>query len=124
MDLICLDDSGSSYQDVFWEDNCLFLGLHSLYKGWDGWVPLSTANGTVWRETVVLEVNMRVQHGAPLGPWAPMKCCVGPGYAAGSTRCSGMHTRKNLFTATAPDGLGRLFVAGRKNGMVVQLPVV
>jgi len=39
-------------------------------------------------------------------------------------RCSGMFLRKALFTATAPDGAGDLFVAMKKNGIVRQLPVV
>ena len=39
-------------------------------------------------------------------------------------RCSGMFLRKTLFTATAPDGEGVLFVAMKRNGVTSQLPVV
>jgi len=52
------------------------------------------------------------------------ECCWMPIMSHNQIRCSGMFLRKALFTATAPDGAGDLFVAMKKNGIVRQLPVV
>jgi hypothetical protein len=75
-------------------------------------------------EVITLKINFKDNTSTYMGGWNQMPCVVTPGAVWDRLRCSGMHLRQELFTATAPNGEGMLYVAVKKNGVVASLPVV
>lgn len=69
---------------------------------------------------------MRSGNGEFMIPWTKVQALVNPGVSiqGQGIRLSGMWMRQNLFTATAPDGAGDLFVSDRKTRIAQALPSV
>jgi len=85
--------------------------------------PSNHCGGVVYKEQVLLQVRLLDTAQQPIGPWAVMPGLINPGIA-NRMRCSGMYTRQQLFTATAPGGAGNLFVSQKKHEVTSQLPTV
>lgn len=85
-------------------------------------VEVETANGKVFRDITLVEINFRDSNGACMGKWESLYCLLNPD--PDQTRLSCMYIRNNLYTATAPDGSGRLYVAAKKGGVLGLLPKV
>jgi len=77
----------------------------------------------VYKEQVLLQVCLLDAGQQLVGPWAVMPGVINPGHV-NRMRCSGMYTRQQLFTGTAPDGAGNLFVGQKKHGVTSQLPTI
>ena len=108
-----LDDTGSSCLELFRDDDYQQLGLTPAYHTWMNNVMLDTANGTVPRRSLQLEVQLLV-NGAPFGPVDQVRATITPGVGANQLRCSGMFLRQALFTATNPNGQGILYISDKK----------
>ncbi|KAL1983598.1 hypothetical protein VTN96DRAFT_10177 [Rasamsonia emersonii] len=116
-----LDDTGSTYLELFRDDDCQWL---SLTRGCHFWMPnvlLDTANGLVTRRSIELEVQL-VVNGAPFGNITRVRATITPGFGGDQLRCSGMFLRNQLFTATSPYGQGVLYISDRKTGVTQPLP--
>jgi hypothetical protein len=89
-------------------------------------VVLTTANGPVQRPRIEIEVSVIGPLTGQLMPFTLTEAVIAPDEFSveDETRLSGMFLRQNLFTATAPDGLGTLFIAPRKSHITFQLPAV
>ena len=123
VNLLLLDDTGSKFLDLYLDDLAL-LGIQPGYNGWVGLVWLATANGIVHRDTLLAMAFVNDGNGVATMNPTVVRCAVNLTMSQNQTRCSGMFLRTALFTATAPDGAGVLFVAVKKNGVVRQLTVV
>ncbi|KAF8466744.1 hypothetical protein BDZ91DRAFT_164217 [Kalaharituber pfeilii] len=124
MDLWTLDNTGSTFLELFALDDLPSLGIDPLYNAWGHWAPLATSNGIVWRRLVIVEVNIPDDQGALLTNWKAMWATVTPGPAMGNSRCSGMFLRQSLYTGTAPDGRGILYIAATRGGVCSRMPVL
>lgn len=89
-------------------------------------VTLMTANGPVERLRIEIEASVIGPSDARLVPFTLTEAVIAPDelLVEDETRLSGMLLRQNIFTATAPDGLGTLFIASRKSHITRQLPAV
>ena len=121
------DDTGSSLLSLNEPDDLLMLGLNP-----GDYLPLQvievdTANGRVYRQMTAVEINFKDDRGAYMGDWKTSPCLLNPPDLLNpdmQTRLSGMHIRNNHYTATAPDGTGRLYISTKKNGVTARLPTV
>lgn len=122
------NDTGSNTQTLY-QDDLTALGFNaSTYRGIEGDVSVQTANGTIMRTQIWVEIkvlgNDHTTELTKLDPRArklyPTKC-----WSRGcpAVRLSGKGIRDHLYFATAP-GNQQLFVAQKKSGIVSQLPVV
>ncbi len=118
-----LDDTGSTYLELFRDDDCRKLGLTPGYHAWMNNVTLDTANGTVIRRSFGLEVQL-VVNGASFGTVAQVRATITRGVGGRQLRCSGMFLRHSLFTATSPNGQGILYISNKKTGVTKPLPAV
>jgi hypothetical protein len=75
-------------------------------------VLLNTAMGIVQRKVVTLYGAVMKDPLTPVMAPRQLEAVIQPD---GLTRLSGMLLRHNLFTATAPDGRGKLFIANKKS---------
>ena len=121
VDFVVFDDTGSSLLSLNDPIDLLALGLNP-----GNYLPLQdievdTANGRVFRQMTVVEINFKDERGAYMGDWQISPCLLNP---VMQTRLSGMHVRNNYYTATAPDGTGRLYISTKKNGVTARLPTV
>lgn len=123
MDLLVLDNTGSSYMTLY-DNDLLQLDVDLTYGHWGGAVTLSTANGNVIRTVVRMEITIKDQQGVAMVPWTRVWCVAYPGPSFGNTRCSGMFLRENLYTGTVPDGHGILWVGVKKGGVCGVMPVI
>ena len=89
-------------------------------------VSVVAANNTHWVPSILVQVSIVDNLGREVMPWRNIQTIVYPGgwRINGPSRMSGMFLRHSLFTATAPDGLGNLFISNRKTGIVNNLPAV
>jgi len=124
VNLNILDDTGSSYMELYQIDDLDLLGVDGAYGYWGAGAQLAAANGVVWRDTLLMEMNIMDNDGVFMTTWRRMWCCVTPGISFGNPRCSGMFVRKSLYTGTVPDGLGVLYIAAKKAGLCSQMPAV
>ncbi len=121
VDFVVFDDTGSSLLSLNEPDDLLMLGLNP-----GDYLPLQvievdTANGRA------VEINIKDDRGAYMGDWKTSPCLLNPPDLLNpdmQTRPSGMHIRNNHYTATAPDGTGRLYISTKKNGVTARLPTV
>lgn len=118
-----LDDTGSAYLELFRGDDCQKLGLTPAYHAWMGDVNLDTANGTIRRKSILLEVQLFV-NGEPFGPVIETTATITPSLGKTQLRCSGRFLRQALFTATSPNGQGILYISDKKTGVTKPLPAV
>ena len=87
---------------------------------------VNDGNGVAMMNSAVVRcaMNLRMSQNQTRCPGTFLRCAVNPMMSQKQTRGPSMFLRNALFTATAPDGAGVLFVAVKKNGVVRQLPVV
>lgn len=121
VDFVVFDDTGSSLLSLNDPIDLLTLGLNP-----GDYLPLQhieveTANGRVYRQMTVVQINFRDDRGAYMGDWKISPCLLNP---VTQTRISGMHVINNYYTATAPDGTGRLYISTKKNRVTARLPTV
>lgn len=121
IDFLVLDDTGSSLLSLSYPD-LLLLGCQPGENIPVNSVEVETANGMVVRDTTLVEINFKDSNGAYMAKWESLYCLLNPN--PHQTRLSGMYIRNNLYTATAPDASGRLYIAAKKGGVVGLLPKV
>lgn len=122
-----LDDTGSTYLSLYETTDFAPLGLNPDYRYFQGNVTLSSSNGHVVYNSVLVEAQLVGPDGKLLGPVAQTRAIIMPqrlGQAPYGNRLSGTFLREILFSATAPDGHGRLFFAEKKSGISYSLPSV
>ncbi|KAF8249151.1 hypothetical protein K440DRAFT_641505 [Wilcoxina mikolae CBS 423.85] len=83
IDLLCLDDTGSSLTDIYTADDDVFLGLTPAYPGLAGPILLNTANGPVSRMSANMELNLKDFAGVYMGRWVQGLCTCLPGFSFG-----------------------------------------
>jgi len=100
------------------------LGLSDNYSYFTGPEDLITAMGDTTQQGLQLDVDF-VFWNTPIGPQVRVDGVIIPRHLEGSAdRLSGMFVRKALFTGTAPEETGTLYVAEKKNGVTSHLPTV
>jgi hypothetical protein len=122
-----LDDTGSTSPSVFQDDDLQLLGIFPGGFGWGDPMVFNTANGVVERDTCYFNMIWLGNDGRPLENQFHMEhAVIMPGRSTDNeaTRLSGMSLRRTIFTGTAPDGNGVLYLAHKKNGVTSNLPVV
>ncbi len=118
------NDTGSDTQTIFSTDLNNLNYNPNTYQGRFGVVGVATPNGVMFREQIMIEIQLMSANGTLISPWFQENALVTPVQPAGTQcRLSGNAMRNHLFFATAP-GNNTLFVAEKKNGIVSQLPVV
>ncbi|KAJ8099028.1 hypothetical protein POJ06DRAFT_302012 [Lipomyces tetrasporus] len=119
-----MNDTGSDVQTIFTTD-LAFLGYNPYsYAGRLGGAFFSTASGGIFRERIVLEMQIIKADGTAVSPWFEEIAVITtaqPGFP--QPRLSGNAMRNYLYFATAP-GNSTLYVAQKKNGIISQLPVI
>ena len=106
--------------ELFESDDYFWLGLDDHYMHWSSGATIEMANGNVWRNTFMLEIQLSV-NGESFGPIIRTEAFISPGLGEDSPRCSGMFLRQNLFTATSPFANGDLLISDRKSGVTKDL---
>ena len=118
-----MNDTGSNVQTIFPTDLAA-LGYDQLtYQGLLGPLCIETANGVVFQEVIVIEMQIVKADGTAITPWFSENAVITPLQAGIQDRLSGNAMRNHLYFATTP-GNASLFVAEKKNGIITQLPVV
>lgn len=120
-DFVVLDDTGATYLSLNYPDDFVALGLLPNDPLPVHQVTVETANGRAIRNLTFVWVNLKDDSENFMGQWREVECVLNPG---NQTRLSGMYLRNNLYTAKAPDGIGRLFIGTKKNSVVAPLPIV
>lgn len=116
-----MNDTGSNTPTVLSTD-LLALGIDPrYYPGILGWQRIDTAAGSILRYKVGIETSIIAADGMQISPWFMESGVLTPLGAGFQYRLSGSVMRQHLFFATAP-GNATLFVAQRKNGIMMQLP--
>ncbi|KAH8820180.1 hypothetical protein F5884DRAFT_744542 [Xylogone sp. PMI_703] len=94
-----LDDTGSDYLDLY-QNEINSLNLPANYPTQN--TQIQTANGTVTRRTLRVEIQL-VHNGNAIGNFVESDALILPGASSQQTlRCSGTFVRRNFFTATSP----------------------
>lgn len=122
-----LHDTGSTYLSLYETTDFAPMGLNAHYNYFQGAVTLNSPNGHVVYNSVLVEAQLVGPDHNPLGPVIQTRAIIMPervGQPPYGTRLSGMFLQDYLFTATAPDGEGRLFFAEKKSGITSALPSV
>lgn len=112
MNLVVLGDTGSSHLSLNFPNDFILLG----YQPGDI-IPVETAevvtaNGKVFRNITSVQINFKDSNGAYMAKWQISECLLNPGLD--DTRLPGIYIRNNLYTATVPDGTGRLYFSAKK----------
>jgi hypothetical protein len=116
-----LDDTGSTYLEIFETDRAALQILPALSSG----TPAGCINNccsTCLSKVIALTAKLLDRSYGGIGDWVDIMAAYAPGPPT-RDRCSGMFVRKSLFTATAPNRQGLLHVS-EKNGIARHLPVV
>ncbi|OJD27481.1 hypothetical protein ACJ73_01120 [Blastomyces percursus] len=121
IDVTMLNDTGSNTLTIF-DTDLLALAIPSTYMGFGANVPITTAAGIIWRQQITVEIQLLDSQGNAVSDWILEQGIVTPA-ATGAGRLSGDGIRQSLYFATAP-GNQHLYVAGKRNGIIEQLPVV
>ncbi|PLN83983.1 hypothetical protein BDW42DRAFT_191967 [Aspergillus taichungensis] len=116
------NDTGSNVQSIFDTDLTRLQYDPHTYLGTHGQVPLTTASGIIFREQIVIELQIVDSQGEEISPWFAEVAVIIP-EELGVVRLSGGAMRNQLYFATAP-GNDTLYISRKKNGVVSQLPVV
>lgn len=74
-------DTGS-YLELYALDD-LISWCRPTYPYWSRFIQLATVNGILWRQRILLEVNITDNSGVLMTTWAPMYCSVTPGLSSG-----------------------------------------
>lgn len=109
-------------QTVFDVDLAALLPANRLYFGYGLIIPLETANGTISRQSIMIEVKLMCRNGTAFSEWI-LECGVITPVAECATALSGQSIRGKLYFATA-SGNNVLYVAERKSGITFQLPAL
>jgi hypothetical protein len=117
-----LNDTGSSLQTIFDTDLASIYYNPQTYQGNLGQLNVTTANGTVARQGIVVEMQLRKPNWEPASDWFVENGVIVP-FAPNITRLSGSGLQSSLYFVTTP-GNQFLYVARKKNGVVSQLPVI
>jgi hypothetical protein len=102
-----LDDTGSSYLDLFIDD-CLRLGLDrfNIPQPLDcGSEWLMTAGGQIEVRKVLVELQIIAADDTVIGEPFLTKAVLPNEFSGYRSRCSGQGLRRRLFTATAPGAI-------------------
>jgi len=118
-----MNDTGSNIQTIFPTDLAVLRYDPATYQGNLGTLSIATAGGVVYREKIVIEMQITKADGTAITPWFRESAVVTPLQSGIQHRLSGNVMRDHLYFATAP-GNANLFVAEKKNGITTQLPVV
>ncbi|KAL2359239.1 hypothetical protein RJZ56_007915 [Blastomyces dermatitidis] len=116
-----LNDTGSDVLTVF-DTDLTALAIPPTYEGFGTYVSVSTPNGIIIRQQVIVDIQLLDSQGNPVSDWIREEGVITPA-ALGVGRLSGDGIRQSLYFATAP-GNQHLYVAEKKNGIVKVLPVV
>ncbi|QSS54662.1 hypothetical protein I7I53_02293 [Histoplasma capsulatum var. duboisii H88] len=116
-----LNDTGSDALTVF-DSDILALAIPPTYGRFGPIITVATAGGTVWRQRIIIEIQLIDLEGNAVSDWISEYGIITPA-TSGVARLSGTEMRQSLYFATAP-GNQHLFVAEKKNRIVEQLPVV
>ncbi|KAK9318986.1 hypothetical protein V1517DRAFT_79840 [Lipomyces orientalis] len=124
LDVSIANDTGSNTQTIFTTD-LAFLGYNPhTYTGRLGPTFLSTASGGIYRQQIVLEMQIIEADGTAISSWFEEVAVITvPEPGVPLCRLSGNAMRNFLYFATAP-GNSTLYVAKKKNGIISQLPVI
>lgn len=122
--LMCLEDTGSSCFSIYELDDVPLLGINQPYNYYLLPENVITANGNIYCQKVLLELQIVAFDGNPIGITTFEECFIMPGHSGGGTRLSGQKMHRTLFVGTAPDNTGRLYAAVKKHGLVGKLPVI
>ncbi|KAK9357163.1 hypothetical protein V1504DRAFT_437001 [Lipomyces starkeyi] len=111
-------------QTIFTTDLVLLGYNPHLYTGRLGPTFLSTASGGIYRQQIILEMQITEADGTAISSWFEEVAVITvPEPGAPQCRLSGNAMRNFLYFATAPGNL-TLYVAKKKHGIISQLPVV
>ncbi|KAI9740414.1 MAG: hypothetical protein M1834_004994 [Cirrosporium novae-zelandiae] len=91
------------YPGTMFETDLAAVGIFPMYSGWMLPFEIDTANGSVWRDRILVEIQIVTATGDTLTPWFFEECAViptVPGTVQG--RLSGFKMRNYLYFATAP----------------------
>ncbi|KAF8454824.1 hypothetical protein BDZ91DRAFT_841573 [Kalaharituber pfeilii] len=124
IDLWALDNTGSSFLELFQGDDLPSLDIDQTYNFWGPTTCLTTANGIVLRYMLLVEINLMDNQGNLMSDWKSIWATVTPGFSFGNHRCSGMYVRQTFYTGTAPDGQGILYVAVKRAGVCSHMPAL
>ncbi|KAK9369257.1 hypothetical protein V1509DRAFT_638805 [Lipomyces kononenkoae] len=117
-------DTGCNMQTIFTTDLVLLGYNPHSYTGRLGPTLLSTASGGIYRQQIVLEMQITEADGTAISTWFEEVAAITvPESGAPQWRLSGNAMRKFPYFATAP-GNSELYVAKTKNGIISQLPVI
>lgn len=122
-----MDDTGATTMLLFHEDLVEIQQACGDLANYLGDITSRTANGPMACSNYRLEVNVIDEdYEEILDQWVPLTVTVKPGsrQSNGADRLSGMWLRHLLYTATCPDGKGRLYISKSRNGLVTELPSV
>lgn len=120
-DLEVLDDTESSRLSLLHPQDTVILGIDQYHPHFQEPMFLETANGSMWRDAVIVNVNFQDKDGNYMTDWREESVVLMPDF---DTRLSGMTLRQNLYTPIAPDGFGILYVAMKKHGITSCLPAI
>jgi hypothetical protein len=114
-----LNDTGSNLMNILQSDLTAMGIRPSSYRGYSPHVKITTANGTVRRRTLQLQIQLRDQNGTAASDWFIEEAAIVPR----GDRLSGEEIRNRFYFATPP-GNAILCIAEKKNGLLTALPVV
>ncbi|KAJ5096119.1 hypothetical protein NUU61_005475 [Penicillium alfredii] len=123
-----MDDTGATCMRLFEQD------VWKLEQHGGDWYPvgegdLITANGQIWVLFGVALVNIFSAPGGPtmVQEWFPIQYSISPGAVEdipGDRRLGGAWLRRLIYSATAPDDSGMLYLDSHKTPMMNSLPVL
>ena len=118
-----MNDTGSNIQTIFSTDLTALRYDQATYLGNLGALSITTAGGVIFRDRIMIEMQITKADGTAITPWFRETAVVTPLQAGIQHRLSGNAMRDHLYFATAPGNV-TLFVAEKKNGITTQLPVI
>ena len=118
-----MNDTGSNILTIFLTDLAALRYDKGTYLGNLGTLSIAMAGGVIFREKIVIEMQIIKADGTAITPWFRESEVVTPLQPGMQHRLSGNAMRDHLYFATAP-GNASLFVAEKENGITTQLPVV
>lgn len=117
------NDTGSDLQTLYPAELRILRFDPQRYQGFVGRTLIDTANGTVMRDLVLVEIMALKEDGVTsLTDWLLEKAVIMPEeFRVGSQRLSGGNIRRHLYSATAP-GNHQLFVSQKKERHCISAP--
>lgn len=96
------------------------LGITKQNYRWAGQVTVMTANKSIERDWLQVDIQLRNQNGAPVSEWIMEDVAVVDD-GDDVDRLSGEQIRNHLYFATSP-GNQYLYISDTKTGIMQQLP--